>query len=98
MLESIVQFHDSLPLLIRISVDYIFGVIIIRGWLGNEILSELQNRGLFEKGFLHKTIENIKSWTIVARKLAIVQHFRSGHDHESVVGCSQGRCGVFTQA
>lgn len=98
MLESIVQFHDSLPFLIRVSVDYFIGVILIRGWLGNEILSELQKRGLFEKGYLHKTIEKIKNWTVIARKLAIVQHFRSGHGHDSVVGCGQGRCGVFTQA
>lgn len=98
MLESIVQMHDSLPLLIRLPLDYFVGVILIRGWLGNEILSELQNRGLFTRGFLHKTLDKLQSWTVIARKMAIVQHFRSGHDRQSVVGCSQGRCGVFTQA
>lgn len=94
MFEAILQFHDSLPFLVRVGVDYFLGVIIIRGWLGNEILAELQSRGFFKKGMLHGFITSLSKWEPLARKIAIVQHYRGGHDHDLSVGCSQGRCGT----
>jgi hypothetical protein len=95
MLESLVQFHDHLPLLIRWSIDFIFQVIIIRGILANEIMSELRQRGILKQGIIHFVKQHIDKWTLIARKVAIVEHYRGGHNHDSVVGCGQGRCTLF---
>lgn len=98
MLEQLVEIHASLPLGPRILFDFLFFQIFVRGIIANTILDELKERGIIKPHFLHGLVDKIKRWKTIARKLAIVQHYREDHGHESVVGCGQGRCAVFAHA
>lgn len=98
MFEHIAQFHDSLPTLLRWTVDFTLNVVLLRGILANEILQEIRQRGWLKQGILHSVMNRIKEWTVIARKMAIIEHYRGGHQHDIRVGCSQGRCGIFSHA
>lgn len=100
MLDSLIQFHDHLPFLIRWPIDFFFYVVLIRGILATEILSEMQQRGFYKKGILDRTVKKMDKWYSVARKSAILEHYRlrahgAGHNSESVLDCGQGRCHIF---
>jgi hypothetical protein len=124
---DVIPFWHSLPLLIRLPLDFVFVVIILRGVVAKDITSWLEDRGFIKKreqslvyrilDFFYFSItketseirqhspskqaivsfvkSHIDKFAVVARKVAIVQHYRHGHQHNDVLGCGQGNCVIF---
>lgn len=100
MFHFITNTYDHLPELIKLPVWFLINIIVVRGILANEIMSELQLHGLYKRGMLDRTMKKMDKWYSLARKAAIVEHYRlrahgTGHNHESVLECGQGRCAIF---
>lgn len=128
MFSEIIEFWQSLPLLIKIPVDFWISIIVMRGIVAKDITSWLEDRGMIKKreqsiiyrgldffyfGFktekskirqhasskdaiISVMKEHVDKFAVVARKVAIVQHYKQGHNHDSVLGCAQGNCVVFS--
>lgn len=99
MFDLLTNFYNGLPELIKIPVWFAFNIILIRGILANEIMLEIRQRGWFKGGILHRTVKRIDKWYLLARKSAIFQHYRlqaqgNGHESNSVLDCSSGRCAI----
>jgi hypothetical protein len=100
MLDYLSNSYNHLPELIKIPVWFFINIIVIRGILANEIMSELSLHGIYKRGMIERTVKKMDRWYSLARKAAIIEHYRlrahgAGHNHESVLGCGQGRCTIF---
>lgn len=95
MLDPIINLWRDLPAVLRVTLDFAFTVVLIRGILAREIMDWLKEHGILKNGILHelaglskKLIPNHN------RHSAIFSHYRE-HGNEPVTTCNEGNCQVF---
>jgi hypothetical protein len=101
MIDNFAHFYESLNPLGRFIFDFIGGTVILRGILAHKlaawILRKIAQMDVFGGDMLGFIMKHVSQWNTVARKVALVQHFRNGHTHEGVVGCTEENCGMFLE-
>lgn len=93
------RFYAHLPWILQLPTYIIINIVLLRGIIGNGIMQEIKQRGVLEHRIVQSMKRQVHGWTVVARKVAIVQHYRlhaqgSGHDTDNVLDCGQGRCAI----
>lgn len=84
-MEVISNLWRDWPWPIRILMDIVILMVLIRGVLANEILETLKKHGILTDGIL----KPIMSW--LERKATLWKHFAEGHG-TALVTCSDNRC------
>lgn len=87
------QYYSHLPWFLQFPIYILLNVVLIRGIIGNGIMSEITQRGWLDHHIVKRTMKHLNSWTVIARKTAIVDHFRGGHSHDIQL-CGEGRCAI----
>ncbi len=95
-MESLRQFFDHLPFLVKWFLWFWFNIIIIRGILANQIISELRERGLLKVNLVHLTFDFMDRFYVTARKSAIFHHYQLGHKM-TLNECKEGRCNILLE-
>lgn len=94
MIENVVEFWRELPWIVRIPLDYFFGVVFLRGILGQEITSYVKSKGIFKNGMLRNVAKYIKNALInTERRMAIYLHYKEAHQPH-IRECANGQCAV----
>lgn len=99
MLNSLAQFHNHLPLLIKWLFDFTFEIIFLRGILAPKILSNIKQRGLLKINIIHDMVHVFNKFIPDKQgREAIWEHWQMqakgiGHEAHSVQGCFDGKCG-----
>lgn len=93
------HFYAHLPWILQLPIYIFLNIVLIRGIIGNKIMSEIEQRGVLEHRIVTSMSKHIDRWTSIARKAAIVQHYRlhaqgAGHDSDNILDCGQGRCAI----
>ena len=94
MVEQVIQWHESLPLAIKLVVDFFVSGVLVRGILARKVSVALEQ--------LFSVIgARIKKWLIRNEKdLAIWLHYQNkamnnGHRDKTPIECEQGKCQLF---
>ena len=96
MLDSVLELWRDLPGVFRVSLDFIFTVVIVRGILAREIMDWLKEHGIMKDGLLHSLAGfSKKILPNHNRHSAIFAHYRE-HGENPVTSCNQGGCQIFT--
>lgn len=101
MIDVFTHFYESLNPLGKFLFEFLFVTVFLRGILAHKlaswILRQIAQMDVFEGDILAFIMKRIEGWNIIARKVAIVQHYRHGHEHADIVGCTQENCSMFTE-
>lgn len=102
MINTLLEFWHSIPFIIRLPVEFVFFVIILRGIIANDITSWLEDKGLIkhkEQSLIYRMLDFVY-FTVkrhiphLERHSAIWHHYRTGHE-KAPLDCGQERCKVF---
>lgn len=58
--------------------------------------SKIRQHASSKEAIVATVKQHIDKFAVVARKVAIVQHYRHGHSHNGVLGCQQENCVIFS--
>lgn len=97
--DPLQHLYDHLPILVQWPVWFAINIILIRGVLANEIMSEIRQRGRHKGSIIHTMKQHLHKSAIFARKSAIFTHYRlqakgTGHSADNVLDCTQGHCAI----
>lgn len=98
--DPLAHFYEHLPWVLQWPIYIVVNVVLVRGVIGNSILQEIKQRGVYEHRIVQAMKKHIHAWTVIGRKSAIVSHYRlqaqgAGHDSDNVLDCGEGRCAIF---
>lgn len=97
--DPLQPWYDHLPFILRLPIWFAINIILIRGILANEIMSEIRHRSRRKGSFTHTLKLHLGKSELFKRKGAIFTHYRlqtkgSGHAAPDVLDCTQGHCAI----
>lgn len=98
--DPLESYYMHLPWFMQWPIYIVINVVLVRGIIGNGIMQEIKQRGVYEHRIVQAMKKHLNAWKSVARKSAIVSHYRlqaqgAGHESDNVLDCGQGRCAIF---